>query len=247
MSYPTKFNRQSLPDNDNINPYAFCLAVNGELFIRKGKMIAHYGELRFEALGSGPYSTMVKKSFNAPEYANEFSIVTGMGKVLLGDNSRNITSFDLDKGFLTVRAANVLAFDKSLTCQECFVTGYLTLIGTGRFVASSNGPAHFMTPPVRVDEQALLGWADLPCPSYRYDYSAITTMLQALGNVAGLTDTGEERQVDFTGEGTVLIQSSEDQVMSGNALTEILGMLPGVGDAELQSLQQSIAMRLSNR
>ncbi len=237
------YNRLTLPDNDNLNPYAFCLAVNGELFIQKGKMIAHYGDLRFEALGSGAYSTMVKKSFNAPDYANAYSIVTGVGKLIIGDNGRNISSFDLEDGNLTVRADNALAFDKSLICQECVVPGYLTLTGTGRFLASSNGAPHFAEPPIRVDEQAILGWADIPCPSYRYDFEAIASVLQMIGSTTGFTSTGEEKQLDFQGKGTVLIQSSEE-VLNRSGLSRVLELIPGLGEEDLQTIRQTIAMRV---
>lgn len=241
------FNRQTLPVNDNVNPYAFSLSVEGELFIQKGKMIAYYGDLRFEALGSGPYSMMVKKSFNAPEYASQFAIVTGQGKLLLGDYGRNLTSFDLEDGNLTVRAANVLAFDKTLTCQECVLPGYITLLGSGRFIVSSNGPVHFMEPPVRVDEDAILGWADMPCPSFRYDYAAITNVLQLVGGITGATSTGEEKQLDFFGKGTVLVQSSEAQLSAPNQVAKILGMLPGINDADLRSVQAAVSLRLQRQ
>lgn len=238
------FNRQTLPVNDNVNPYAFSLAVEGEMFIQKGRMIAYYGDLRFEALGSGPYSTMVKKSFNAPEYAHQFAIVTGKGKLLLGDYGRNLTSFDLEDGNLTVRAANVLAFDKTLSCQECVMPGYITLLGSGRFVSSSNGPVHFMEPPVRVDEQAILGWADMPCPSYRYDFAAVTNVLQLVGGITGATSTGEEKQLDFFGKGTVLVQSSEQQLSAPGQVAKILSMLPGINEENLRSIQSAVALRL---
>ena len=45
------------------------------------------------------------------------------------------------------------------------------LIGTGKFVASSNGPVHFIEPPIRVDPQAVVGWADVPSPCHHYDHS----------------------------------------------------------------------------
>ena len=37
------FNAQTLPADDNINPYAFAVELRGEYFVQKGKMIAYYG------------------------------------------------------------------------------------------------------------------------------------------------------------------------------------------------------------
>ena len=62
----------------------------------------------------------------------------------------DINSYDLENGNLTVKADHVLGFKTSLMCQECVVEGYLTLLGTGKFLASSNGPVHFLESPVRV-------------------------------------------------------------------------------------------------
>ena len=37
---PPTFNAQTLPVNDNINPYSFSVQLRGEYFVQKGKMIA---------------------------------------------------------------------------------------------------------------------------------------------------------------------------------------------------------------
>ncbi len=117
------FNARTLPSNDNVNPYSFCVDVSGEMFIQKGKMIAYYGSLRFEAISAGPYDALIRQSFNSPLYANDFVVVTGHGKLILGDRGYNISSFDLEDGNLTVRSPNVLGFDPSLVCQESTVPG----------------------------------------------------------------------------------------------------------------------------
>ena len=237
-------NPQTLPHNDNLNPYAFCLNVDGEVFIQKGKMIAYYGALRFETLGSGPLDVLTKEVFNSPLYIRDYVVVTGRGKLILGDRGNHVNSFDLDDGNLTVKADHVLGFESSLLCQESTLEGYLTLLGTGKFLASSNGQVHFLEPPVRVDEQALLGWADVPCPSIRYDYAHVRGVLQATGTMLGLRNSGEERQVDFKGEGTVLVQSSEEALMGRSDLQAILAQVSGLHQNDLQQLSSVISQRL---
>jgi hypothetical protein len=149
----------SLPRNDNLNAYAFCVDVQGEMSIQKGKMIAYCGSLRFESLGAGPLDALVQAAFNAPLFARDFVVATGRGQLILGDRGNDINSYDLENGNLTVKAGYVLGFEPSLKCQQCIVPDYLTLLGSGKF----------LKPPVRVDEEALLGWANLPCPSHRLD------------------------------------------------------------------------------
>lgn len=238
------FNAGNLPSNDNVNPYSFCIDVSGEMFIQKGKMIAYYGALRFESLSAGPYDALVKESFNSPLYANDFVVVTGQGRLILGDRGNNIASYDLEEGNLTVRGANVLGFEPSLVCQESTVPGYLTLLGTGKFLASSNGAVHFLEPPVRVDEDALLGWADMPSPSYRYDYSYMRGMFGMVRSMIGGRSSGEEKQLDFTGQGTVLIQSSEMGLVGRTALDDVLARTGSLQQNELQQLLSHINQRL---
>ena len=111
-------------------------------------------------------------------------------------------------GNLTLRAANLLAFDPTLELKQSIVPGFLTLIGTGKFLASSSGPVIFAEPPIRVDPQALVGWADCPSPSHHFDARWMGGFLASAMGLLGVT-SGEERQFDFTGAGTVLLQSSE--------------------------------------
>jgi uncharacterized protein (AIM24 family) len=203
------YNYENLPQSDNLNRFSYCIDVMKQMFIQKGKMIAYYGSLKFEALGSSILEIVVRESFNAPLYIHNFVVVAGAGKLILGDYGRDIASYNLEDAHLTVKSSHVLAFESTLFCQESTLPGYLTFRGSGQFIASSNGPVLFMESPVRVDEQAVLGWADLYSPGYHYDYQYISGVLSAVGALAGVTLSGEEKQVDFTGEGTVLVQSSE--------------------------------------
>jgi uncharacterized protein (AIM24 family) len=241
------FNPYTLPSNDNVNPYSYCIDVQTEMFIRRGKMVAYYGALKFEALGSSMYDIMVRKSFNAPAYANAFVIVAGRGKLILGDYGNTIAAYNLEKGNLTVKSSHVLGYQSSLICQESTLPGYLNFLGDGTFLASSSGPVHFMEPPVRVDEDALLGWADCPSPSYRYDYEHVRGLMNMVGTAFGARQSGEERQLDFWGSGTVLIQSSEEPLYAPNALQNVMNQIPGLGGTELQQLMGVIQTRLQGR
>jgi uncharacterized protein (AIM24 family) len=240
------FNAATLPVNDNINPYAFSVDLNGQWFTQKGKMIAYYGQIRFQALSAGPLDMLVAESFHSPLYAHDWIVAEGQGKLLLADRGFDINSYDLDKGNLTIRAANLLAFEPGLELKQSIIPGFLTLIGTGRFVAASNGPVHFVEPPIRVDPQALLGWADCPSPCHHYDHSYMRGVLGAARMMFGVGGTsGEEHQFDFTGEGTVLMQSSEHVTSSDAMLRELEGQVGMLGVPGLQHMQSSIARRLA--
>lgn len=243
----------TLPENDNIpgNHYAYSLRLDGQLFMQTGRMIAYYPAahgpgIRFEPLTSASVGGMVATRFSAPLYTRDWVVASGAGHLILGDRGYDINSYDLDDGNLTLRAANLLAFDSTLELKQSIVPGFLALIGTGRFLASSSGPVIFAEPPIRVDPQALVGWADCPSPSHHYDARWMSGFLSSAMGLLGRT-SGEERQFDFTGAGTVLIQSSESTVSDPHLLRQLEGQIGGLGTPGLQHIQRVVQQRLSQQ
>jgi uncharacterized protein (AIM24 family) len=243
---------QSLPDNDNVpdNPYAWSIEMSPgrPWFMSKGAMIAFYGQVQFQAVRarglSGAMMHMVANQFSSPLYAQEWVVAEGHGKLVIGDRGFEINSYDLDAGNLTIKASNLLAFDSGLALNQSIVPGFVTLVGSGRFLASSSGPVMFAEPPLRVDPEALLGWADCPSPSHHYDAGWMAGFLGGAMAMFGAS-SGEERQFDFTGQGTILVQSSEAVRSDRDIVTTIEGQLGLVGPGGLQRLQTSIQQRLS--
>jgi len=212
------FTVRTLPANDNVNCASYCCLIDQRpLIVREGKMIAYFGQLKFERLGAGPLGGLVREAFNAPNLMGAYIAAQGRGKLIIADRGLELTAFDVADDQLIVRAAHLVAFEPTLFLQQSFVPGYVQLQGTGRFVLSSSGPAFTLAAPCRVDEQALLGWMGVPAPNYRYDWGArqpkakgaVQAGMQVAKALAGLTRSGEEQQVEFVGEGTVFIQSSE--------------------------------------
>ncbi|MDN4521270.1 AIM24 family protein [Mycolicibacterium austroafricanum] len=241
----------SLNGSDNLpdNGYGYCIDLTSPWFIRKGAMIAYYGQMEFRALTHGLMGhtlQMVAQQFSAPLYMGDYSVAEGVGKLIIGDRGYDINSFDLDNGNLTIRAANLLAFEPGLALNQSIVPGFLTLIGTGKFLASSNGPVLFAEPPLRVDPEALVGWADCPSPSHHYDQAWITSFVAAGAARLGI-NSGEERQFDFTGTGTVLIQSSEKVLDDSIVVRTIESQIFGISPPGLQRLNQTIASQLAEQ
>lgn len=246
-------NPQTLPDNDNIpgNHYAYCVALNGQLFMQTGRMIAYYpaprgSGIKFEPLTAGSIGGFVATRFSAPLYTRDWVVASGSGHLILGDRGFDINSYDLDQGNLTLRAANLLAFESTLELKQSIVPGFLTLIGTGKFLASSSGPVIFAEPPIRVDPEALVGWADCPSPSHHYDAGWMSGFLSTAMGMLG-SNSGEERQFDFTGAGTVLLQSSENAVSDPHLLRALEGQVGALGAPGLTRLQQVIQQRLAGQ
>lgn len=242
----TPLGQGTLPQNDNVNPYAFNIDLNGTWFLRKGAMIAYYGQMRFEALSAvGSLTGMIARQFSSPMYTRDWVVATGQGQLMIADRGHNVNSLDLADGNLTVRASNLLAFTPELALKQSIVPGFLTLIGTGTFIASSNGPVIFAEPPLRVDPEALVGWADCPSPAHHYDAGWMTDFLSAAQGFFG-RQSGEERQFDFTGAGTVLLQSSELVVEDPALLAQVTQQTAMLGTGQLTQLQSTISARLSS-
>jgi uncharacterized protein (AIM24 family) len=244
---PVVFNARTLPANDNVNPYAFCVDLDGRWFVQKGRMIAYYGRIGFEALGAGALDRLVAAHFHSPLYVQDWIVAQGKGRLLLADRGLDVNSYDLDDSNLTIRSGNLLAFEPGLSLKQSIIPGFLTLIGTGRFVGASNGPVHFVEPPLRVDPEAVLGWADCPSPCHHYDHAYLRGAMGAVRRFTGLGGTsGEEHQFEFSGRGTVLMQSSEtllDDAASLRLLEDQLGVLT---PNALRTLRERIDARLTD-
>jgi hypothetical protein len=207
---PTVFDPHTLPVDDNVNAYTFCVDLKGQWFLQKGKMIAYYGQIDFYGIGHGPLDRLVAGSFHSPLHAADWVVAEGRGKMLLADRAFDVNSYDLDEGNLTIRSGNLLAFQPGLALKQSIIPGFLTLIGTGTFVAASNGPVVFVEPPIRVDPQALVGWADCPSPCHHYDHQYLQGVLGGMRALTGIGGaSGEEHQFEFVGAGHVLLQSTE--------------------------------------
>ncbi len=240
----TVHDAQSLPSNDNINAYSFCIDLDGEWFTSKGAMIAYYGNIDFSGVAAfASRAAWVAARFSSPLYTQDWVVAAGQGKLVIGDRGHDINSYDLDAGNLTIKAANLLAFETGLELKQSIVPGFLTLIGTGKFLASSSGPVIFVEPPFRADPDALLGWADCPSPSVHYDHHWMAQSFTA--GIQGMfgRESGEERQYDFTGAGTVLLQSSE-QLRADAALLRLVESQTNLLDAQAAG---SLGQRLMAR
>src|SRR5690606_1293164 len=91
----------TLPQNDNINRFSYCIDVKSHVFIQKGKMIAYYGSLKFEDIG-GLFDNLVKEAFNSPLYVFDYIAVSGQGKLIIADNYNDVNSVLIENQSVTL-------------------------------------------------------------------------------------------------------------------------------------------------
>lgn len=247
MNSIQQYNPQTLPQNDNINDYSYNITLQNDHFmVSHGAMIAYYGQLTFSAIANASMAGWAASFFSSPLYAQDWMVAQGVGQLILGANGRNIASYDLtDNGSLTIRAASLLAFAPSLQLTESVTPGFVNLTGDGKFLASSHGPVIFAEPPVRIDPQALLGWADCPTPSIYHDINWMTNMLGGIHSMFG-TRSGEEAQLNFVGEGTLLVQSNELVIADKATVALIEQQLNMLDQQGLTRIQASLQSRIAS-
>lgn len=90
-----------------------------------------------------------------------------------------------------------------------------------------------------------MGWADCPAPSQHFDAGWMGHFLGAARGALFGTRSGEERQYDFTGAGTVLLQSSERALEDPHVLRRLEGEVDQLGDGQLRHLAGVIQSRLA--
>ena len=138
----------TLPSDDNVNNYTFCVELNGQWFLQKGKMIAYYGQIDFNGVGHGRAGPARRHAASIRRCTpRDWVVAEGSGKMLLADRAFDVNSYDLEDGNLTIRSGNLLAFQPSLSLKQSIIPGFLTLIGTRQVRRRVQRPGVFVEPP----------------------------------------------------------------------------------------------------
>src|SRR4051795_4667318 len=195
-----------------------------------GSMVAYQGDVTFEHAGSGGLGRMLKKAVTGE--GAQLMKVTGHGEVFLADQAQDIHLIYLEDDMVTVNGRNLLAFDAGIDWDIRRVEGAssmmggglfnLALQGTGWVAILSDGPPVLLNvaaAPTFADAQAAITWS-----------SGVTTGIKTDVNLKTLTGrgSGETVQMSFAGEGWVLVQPSEGQVVAATAQSSGGGGLGGL-------------------
>ena len=176
-----------------------------------GTMVAYQGDVKFEHAGSGGMKRMLKKAVTSEGVT--LMKVSGSGEVFLADLAQDIHLIRLDNDKITANGANVLAFEDGIDWDIKKVEGAsgalagglfnIELSGTGWVALVSDGPPLLIQldgEQTFADPQAAITWS-----------SGVTTAVKTDVNLKTLIGraSGETLQMQFSGDGWVLIQPSE--------------------------------------
>ncbi|KAA0955760.1 AIM24 family protein [Sporosarcina sp. ANT_H38] len=192
------------------------------VWAKTGSMISYTGQIKFErerVLEHG-VGMMFKKALSG-EGASLMK-ATGNGRLYLADKGKKITIFDLDNESITVNGNDLLAFEpgiewdiKLMRKVAGMMSGGLfnvTLTGKGKVAITTHfEPLTLLVRPgesVITDPNATVAWSGHLTPEFRTDISFRTLLGRG---------SGESIQMEFSGEGFVIIQPYEEVYMTGNS------------------------------
>lgn len=190
-------------------------SVNQLVWAKVGAMIAYNGEIRFtrEKLTEHGVGKMFKQMLTGEGMT--LMKATGEGQLYLADEGKEITVFDLNGQSITVNGNDLLAFEESVNWDVKMIKKVMGVASSGFFnvTLSGNGliaiTTHhkpltlIVTPdqPIYTDPNATIAWSGNLQPNLKTDI----TMRTLLGR-----GSGESFQMEFKGEGFVIVQSQEN-------------------------------------
>ncbi len=184
-----------------------------EFFARKGAMIAYQGGVNFDAQYQG-WGSHIARHFTG-EGLNLMK-VSGSGTVFLANQAQDIHVLELTGDALTVDGNNLLAFETSLRWDIVRIDSQVQIAGAGSYNIELNGrgkcavtttgaPLVMKVTPNNyyfADADAVIAWTSNLQVSMQ---AAVTSssVWRPRGN------TGESWQMQFSGEGLVVVQPAE--------------------------------------
>jgi uncharacterized protein (AIM24 family) len=184
-----------------------------------GSMVAYQGDVKFERAGAGGMGRLMKKM--ATGEGVKLMTVSGSGEVFLADHAQEVHLVKLDNDKITVNSPNLLAFEAGIDWDIRKVEGAsgvlagglfnLELSGSGWVALLSDGPPMLLQlkdDPAFADPQAAITWSSGVKTSVKTDVNLKTLIGRG---------SGETLQMQFSGDGWLLVQPSEGRVDVGSS------------------------------
>jgi uncharacterized protein (AIM24 family) len=192
------------------------------VWAKTGSMISYAGQIKFERermLEHG-LGKMFKKAFSGE--GTSLMKATGNGRLYLADQGKKITIFDLNNESITVNGNDLLAFEPTIEWDINLMRKMAGVMSGGLFNVNLRGrgkvaiTSHYepltllVKPgePVITDPNATVAWSGNLQPEFRTDISFRTLLGRG---------SGESFQMEFSGEGFVIVQPFEEGLAAPQA------------------------------
>ena len=189
--------------------------LNGQVWTKMGSMVSYRGDVKFtrEGILEHGVGKLLKKAVSGE--GARLTKATGAGQVYLADQGKKITILDLGGESIFVNGNDLLAFEETVNWDINIMKKVSAMLAGGLFNVRLEGSgliaitSHYdpltlrVTPqtPVITDPNATIAWSGNLSPRFKTDVS--------LKSFFG-RGSGESIQMEFTGEGFVVVQPFEE-------------------------------------
>ena len=189
--------------------------LNGSIWIKMGSMVAYHGQIKFtrEGILSRGVGNLLKKAVSGE--GAKLTKAEGAGVLYVADAGKKVTVLKLDNESIIVNGNDVLAFEdgikndiKMMKKMTAMLQGGLfniRLEGTGLIAITTHyDPVTLIVSPgspITTDPNATVAWSGNLEPTFKKDISFKTFLGRG---------SGESIQMEFSGEGFVVIQPYEE-------------------------------------
>ena len=196
--------------------------LNGEVWTKMGSMVAYRGNVKFSREGvlDQGVGNLLKKAVSGE--GSHLTRAQGQGQVYLADSGKKVIIVQLQNEELIVNGNDLLAFEPTVKYDISMMKKLGAMLAGGLFNIRLSGTgliaftSHYepitlrVTPdqPVCTDPNATIAWSGTLVPEFKKDISIRTFVGRG---------SGESFQMQFQGDGFVVIQPYEEIVLASKS------------------------------
>ncbi len=197
------------------NPRMLEVNLESMVWIKAGAMVAYIGQIKFtrEGILEQGIGSLLKRTVSGE--GAKLTKAEGRGKLYLADSGKTIQVLKLSNEAIVVNGSDLLAFEPTLKNEIKMTKKLAAMVSGGLFNVRLSGSglvaitSHFepltlrVEPgkPIRTDPNATVAWSGNLQPEFKTDIS--------LKSFFG-RGSGESIQMEFNGDGFVVIQPYEE-------------------------------------
>ena len=200
------------------NPRILEVNLESMVWMKAGAMVAYVGQIKFtrEGILEQGIGSLIKRSVSGE--GAKLTKAEGRGKLYLADSGKTIQVLKLNNESIVVNGSDLLAFEPTIKYEIKMTKKLAAIVSGGLFNVRLQGvglvamTSHFepltlrVEPgkPIRTDPNATIAWSGNLQPEFKTDVS--------LKSFFG-RGSGESIQMEFNGDGFVVIQPYEEVSM----------------------------------
>ena len=197
------------------NPRMLEVNLETMVWMKAGAMVAYVGQIKFtrEGILEQGIGSLLKRTVSGE--GAKLTKAEGRGKLYLADSGKTIQVLKLNNEAIVVNGTDLLAFEPTLKYEIKITKKLAAIVSGGLFNVRVQGigliaiTSHFepltlrVEPgkPIRTDPNATIAWSGNLQPEFKTDVS--------LKSFFG-RGSGESIQMEFNGDGVVVIQPYEE-------------------------------------